>query len=152
MIRFRDLKRALFASALAGVCILAAARAMTPAQRVVLMGGKPVIALSNATVASSASIGTTVGTLSVLRGTGPYTYALTSNPGGLYSISGSALQVAAALSAGSDPILIRATPTGSGATITQPFAITVMAPANLRITSTGAFRITSTGANRSISP
>src|SRR6185437_5320973 len=75
---------------------------------------------------SSAAIGTTVGTLSVIRGTGgSYTYALTSNPGGLYSISGSALQVAAALSAGSDPITIRATPAGSGATITQPFTITV---------------------------
>ena len=123
-----DLKRALFASTLAGVCILAAARAMTPAQRVVLMGGKPLIQLSNATVASSASIGTTVGTLSVLRGTGTYTYALTSNPGGLYSIAGSALQVAAALSAGSDPITIRATPSGSGATITQPFTITVTNP------------------------
>src|SRR6185437_15110490 len=80
---------------------------------------------------SSAAIGTTVGTLSVLRGTGgSYTYALTSNPGGLYAISGSALQVAAALSAGSDPILIRATPTGSGATLTQPFAITVTPPAS----------------------
>src|SRR6185437_12396975 len=145
--RMIDLKRALFASSLTAVCILAAARAMTPAQRVVLMGGKPLIQLSNATVASSASIGTTVGTLSVLRGTGgAYTYALTSNPGGLYSISGSALQVAAALSAGSDPILIRAAPTGSGATITQPFSITVTAPSsNVLLANTGSALLVNTG-------
>lgn len=84
------------------------------------------IQLSNATIPASSSIGTTIGTFSVLGGTGSYTYSLISNPGGLFSISGNQLQVAASLTAGSDPIMVRAN-NGTGSVITQPFIITVTA-------------------------
>ncbi|WP_154072527.1 hypothetical protein [Bradyrhizobium erythrophlei] len=87
-------------------------------------GGGPRISLSSSTVSSAATIGTTVGTLSVLHGTGTYTFTLASNPGGLFAISGSNLNVAAALSAGSDAISINAN-NGAGSSITQPFLITV---------------------------
>lgn len=84
----------------------------------------PTIVLSNNTISSTASIGTTVGTLSVVGGTGSYTFTLTSNPGSLYVISGSNLNVAAALTTGSDPITIKAD-NGAGGVITQPFTIVV---------------------------
>lgn len=87
-------------------------------------GGRPAIEISNATVASTATVGTTIGSLSVVNGIGSYTFTLTSNPGTLFSISGSSLQVAAALTAGSDPITIHAD-NGAGGVITQPFTITV---------------------------
>lgn len=84
----------------------------------------PRINLSNATVASSASAGTVVGVLSVAGGIGTYTYTLTSNPGSLFSISGSNLQVAGTLTPGSDPITIQAN-NGAGSIISRPFLITV---------------------------
>jgi hypothetical protein len=87
------------------------------------MGGAGV-ALSNATVAANATIGTTVGTLSVVGGTGTYTYSLTSNPGGLYAISGSSLNVAAALSPGTTPVTVQATG-GVPTPLSNVFAITV---------------------------
>ena len=87
----------------------------------------PTILLSNATVASTATVGTTVGALSVINGSGSYTFTLTSNPGGLFAISVANLNVAAALTAGSDPITIHAD-NGVGGLITQPFVITVTAP------------------------
>lgn len=82
------------------------------------------IRLSNTVVSSSASIGFTIGTFSVIGGSGSYTYTLTSNPGGLFSVSGNQLQVAAALTAGSDPITVQAN-NGAGSIFTQPFTITV---------------------------
>jgi hypothetical protein len=82
------------------------------------------ISLSSSTISVSATVGTVIGTLSVIGGTGAYTFTLTSNPGSLFSISGSSLQVAAALSAGSDAISINAN-NGVGSSITQPFLITV---------------------------
>lgn len=88
--------------------------------------GGPAIALSASTVLDSASVGTTIGTLSVLGGTGSYTFTLTSNPGSLFSITGTALKVAASLTAGSDAITIRAD-NGAGGVVTQPFLITVTA-------------------------
>src|SRR6185312_3212904 len=88
----------------------------------------PTILLSNATVASTATVGTTVGALSVVNGSGTYTFTLTSNPGGLFAISVANLNVAAALTAGSpDPITIHAD-NGTGGLITQLFVITVTAP------------------------
>lgn len=90
-------------------------------------GSGPSIALSSATVPSTASIGTTVGALSVVGGVGTYTFTLTSNPGGLFAISGSNLNVAAALSVGSDAITIKAD-NGAGGVIVQPFLITVTPP------------------------
>jgi hypothetical protein len=60
------------------------------------------------TIIHTASIGTVVGTLSVVGGLAPYTFSLTSNPGGLYSIAGNQLKVAAALTAGINAITIQA--------------------------------------------
>jgi hypothetical protein len=92
-----------------------------------------VIHLSNSTVVSSAAIGSLVGTLSVVGGSGTYTYSLTSNPGGLFAIVGSSLNVAASLSAGSKPITISAS-NGVDPAITYNATITVTvaatAPAN----------------------
>lgn len=82
------------------------------------------ITLSASTIPATATIGTTIGTLAVVGGIGVYTFTLTSNPGGLFSISGTALQVGAALTQGSDPITIKAD-NGAGSVITQPFLITV---------------------------
>jgi hypothetical protein len=82
------------------------------------------IRLSNITIPSTSSIGTVVGTFSVIGGSGSYTYSLISNPGGLFSISGNQLQVAAALTAGSDPITVQAN-NGAGSVFTQPFTIIV---------------------------
>ena len=86
--------------------------------------GGPRISLSNATIAAGSAVGTTIGTLSVSGGTGTYTFTLTSNPGSLFSISGSNLQVAGTLVAGSDPIIIQAN-NGAGSIKSQPFTITV---------------------------
>lgn len=99
---------------------------------VVASGGTPVVGsqqiqLSAATVQSTATVGTTIGTLSVLNGSGGYTYTFASggNPGTLFSISGSSLQVAAALSIGSDPIMIHAD-NGAGSVLNMAFLITVI--------------------------
>ena len=86
--------------------------------------GIPTIFLSNATVTDMAAIGTTIGTLSAIGGTGVYTFTFTSNPGSLFSISGSNLNVAATLTPASDPISIMAD-NGAGSTVTQSFMITV---------------------------
>ena len=66
------------------------------------------VALSGATVVSDAAIGTTIGVLSVVGGTGTYSYALT-DPSGLFVIAGSNLNVKAALSPGTYPITVTAT-------------------------------------------
>lgn len=84
----------------------------------------PSIQLSSATVADTASIGTVVGLLSVVGGTGTYTFTLTSNPGGLFSITTNQLKVAAALTAGSDPITVHAD-NGAGSVLNRAFLITV---------------------------
>jgi hypothetical protein len=60
------------------------------------------------TIFDNATIGTVVGTLSVVGGSGTYIFSLTLNPGGKYSISGTQLKVAAALTAGTDTITIHA--------------------------------------------
>src|SRR4029077_615675 len=70
-----------------------------------------VILVTNTTVLESATIGTTVGTLSVAGGTGTYTFTLTSNPGSLFATAGTNgvnLNVAAALTAGIKPITVQA--------------------------------------------
>jgi hypothetical protein len=107
-------------------------------------GNVTAIILSNSTIPSTASIGTTVGTLSVVGGTGTYTFTLTSNPGSLYAISGSSLNVAGALTAGSDPITIQAS-NGAGSVITQPFTITVTAPHQPLLSQTGVSILAQTG-------
>lgn len=84
----------------------------------------PSILLSNASVASTASIGDTIGTLSVVGGTGTYTFTLTSNPGTLFAIDTPRLKVGAVLSAGSKTITVHAD-NGAGSVISQSFSITV---------------------------
>jgi len=74
--------------------------------------------------------------LSVNGGVGSYTFSLTSNPGGLFAISGNNLNVAAALSAGSDAITIQAN-NGAGSIITQPFLITVTSAGDALLSAPG---------------
>jgi hypothetical protein len=114
----------IFGMIFVALCVAQGAFALTGPRRVLLGGGKPTVSLSNSTVASTASIGTVIGTLSVAHGIGSYTFTLTSNPGSLFSISGSSLKVAASLSAGSDPITVQAS-NGAGSVVSQPFTITV---------------------------
>jgi hypothetical protein len=88
--------------------------------------------LSASTVADTATVGTVIGTLSVTGGTGSYTYTFTSNPGTLFSITTNQLKVAAALTAGSDPITIKAD-NGAGSTVTKAFLITVTSSAGVAL-------------------
>ena len=117
-----------------GTPVSVAANGMGTAVTVVSSGGMPVVGsqqiqLSAATVLDSATVGTTIGALSVQNGSGSYTYTLTSNPGSLFSISGSNLQVAAALSAGSDAITVHAD-NGVGSVLNASFLITVTSTLN----------------------
>jgi hypothetical protein len=85
----------------------------------------PIIILSNATIAANASIGQVIGALSIIDGSGrPYTFTLTSDPSGFFTITGSNLTVGLALVAGSYAITIKATD-GMGSTVSQAFLITV---------------------------
>lgn len=99
-----------------------------------LAGGGPVLRLSSNTALDSASVGTVIGTLSVTGGTGSYTFSLTSNPGGLFSITTNQLKVASALSAGSDPIIIKAD-NGAGSVILLPVTIVVSSAAAFALKS-----------------
>jgi hypothetical protein len=83
--------------------------------RIAANGIGATIQISSATVADTASIGAVVGALSVVGGTGSYTFTFATggNPGSLFSISGSNLQVAAALTAGSYAITVHAVGTGN---------------------------------------
>lgn len=87
------------------------------------------IVLSNATIADTASVGDLVGNLSVVNGSGTYTYTLTSNPGTLFSITTAALKTAAALTAGSDAITVHAD-NGAGSVLNRAFLITVTSSAS----------------------
>jgi hypothetical protein len=88
-------------------------------------GASGSILLSNATVTEGSSVGTVVGNFSVSGGsTRPYTFSLTSNPGGLFSVGGSTLAVAAALTAGLAPITVSASDTGTSV-INGAFTITI---------------------------
>jgi hypothetical protein len=84
-----------------------------------------VVILSNTTVFDNATIGSTVGALSVSGGTGTYTYSFLSNPGTLFAISGSNLNTAAALTAGNKPIQIRASG-GVPTPVDRVFTVTVV--------------------------
>jgi hypothetical protein len=55
------------------------------------------ILLSSIAIAENASVGDTIGTLSVIRGSGSYTFTITADPDSKFSITGSALKVGAAL-------------------------------------------------------
>jgi hypothetical protein len=102
------------------------------------------LTLSNSTISSTAAIGTTIGTLAVIGGTGVYTFTLTSNPGTLFAISGADLNVAATLTAGSDSITIQAS-NGAGSVITQPLVITVTSPTTNALLANTGQTIFSTG-------
>lgn len=85
--------------------------------------GGGTIALSNATVASQSSVGTVVGTFSVVGGsTRAYTFSLTAGTS-LFTVNGTALTVGAALSVGSFSITAQASDTGTSV-ITGTFLIT----------------------------
>jgi hypothetical protein len=88
-----------------------------------------VILLSNAAITAGSSVGTKVGTFSVSGGsTRPYTFSLTNDAGGKYTVGGSTLEVAAALSVGFDLITARASDTGTSV-VTGSFTITVTSSA-----------------------
>jgi hypothetical protein len=84
----------------------------------------PTIQLSSATITDTASIGDVVGALSVTGGSGSYTYTLTDDAGGLFAIDVAAVEVAAALTAGSYSITVQAD-NGVDAPISRAFLITV---------------------------
>ena len=84
----------------------------------------PTIQLSSATISDSASIGDVVGTLSVTGGSGSYTYTLTDDAGGLFAIDVAAVEVAAALTAGSYSITVQSD-NGVDTPISRAFLITV---------------------------
>lgn len=109
-----------------GVMIPNSGTPMIPVGAIVSLGTS--ITLSNNTIADSASIGTTVGTLAVSNGSGSYTFTLEYNPNSLFSISGSSLQVAAALGAfdGITAIGVHAD-NGAGSVLDQAFLITITA-------------------------
>ena len=92
-----------------------------------------VVLLSNSTVMDNATVGSNVGVLSVAGGSGTYTFALTSNPGSLFAISGANLNTAAAMTAGTYPITVQASG-GVPTPVTRTLAITVIphtfAPSN----------------------
>jgi hypothetical protein len=78
---------------------------------------------SGTTFAPNSATGTVIGTLSVLNGiAGTYTFTFTSNPGVLFQIVGTSLQVASAtIAAGSYPVIIHAV---NGASIIDtPFTL-----------------------------
>ena len=103
-----------------------------------LLGGAagvsaPAFILSNAAVFDNATVGSLVGVLSTINTTGTYTYSFLSNPGNLFAIAGSNLNVAAALSAGNKPVSIRASggvPTPLDQAFNITVSVTVTAPSN----------------------
>jgi hypothetical protein len=82
------------------------------------------ITLSNQIMSDTATIGSVVGTLGVSFGTGTYTFALTTNPGSRYAISGNQLVTAATLVAGTDIIAVQAN-NGAGSVLNSTFSIVV---------------------------
>lgn len=85
--------------------------------------------LSASTVVDTAVVDSTVGALSVAGGSGSYTYTLTSDPSGLFSISVADLKTAAALTAGSYSITVQAD-NGVDTPISRVFLITVTSSAS----------------------
>ena len=101
-------------------------------------GGIPVVGLGaiillsgSLTIAEDATVGDLVGTFSIGGNASgnwldPITYTLTDDAGGKYAIDGDDLEVAAALSDGTDSITVEAD-NGTDAPITRTFSITVTA-------------------------
>jgi hypothetical protein len=76
-----------------------------------VLGGSIVLSPAGPfTVPANAPVGTVVTTISVVGGTGTYTFSLASDPLGYFTIVGNQLQVSsAAMSPGTDNIVIQAT-------------------------------------------
>jgi hypothetical protein len=55
------------------------------------------ISLAGSSVAEDAAIGTAIGTLSVVNGSGVYTFSITADPDSKFAIDGTTLETAAAL-------------------------------------------------------
>lgn len=69
----------------------------TPDGSLKVIGLPATVILSETTVDEDAAIGTTVGTLSVIEGSGTYTFSITDDPDGKFSIVGTALKTTATL-------------------------------------------------------
>lgn len=83
------------------------------------------IVLSSNTTTDSAVNGALIGTLSVVGGTGVYTFSFVANLGNLFAIVGSSLNVAGApLTPGVDAIAVQAD-NGAGSVVVGAFAIIV---------------------------
>lgn len=96
----------------------------------------PSIQLSASTIAEDADVGDAVGTLSVVNGSGSYTFTLTDDAGGLFDVDGAALEVAGALdfeTAASHSITVEAD-NGVDAPISRVFSITVTDEAEAEFT------------------
>jgi hypothetical protein len=76
------------------------------------------------TVPANAPVGTVVATLSVVGGSGSYTFSLASDPLGYFTIVGNQLQVNAAMVAGTDNIVVQATGS-SGDVIQLPLSVII---------------------------
>jgi hypothetical protein len=87
------------------------------------------IQLSAASFTEGAAQGTAIGTLSVVGGSGFYTFTLTDDAGGKVQIDGDVLEVGATVaSAGSFSITVHAD-NGAGSVFDRTFLITVIATA-----------------------
>lgn len=85
--------------------------------------GAIVTSPSPLTVAVNAPIGTVVGSFTVVGGSGTYTYSL-SDPSGYFTIVGNQLQVNAAMTVGTVPIVITATGS-TGDTLQLPTSVII---------------------------
>jgi hypothetical protein len=85
------------------------------------------IVLSNLTFPPNSTAGTVIGTLSVANGiAGTYTFTFTSNPGALFQIVGSSLQVlSATIAVGTYPVIIHAV--NGASVIDTPFTLVAQA-------------------------
>ncbi len=86
-------------------------------------GGGARIVLSSSSIAEDASVGDAVGTLSVVGGSGSYTFTEVADPGSAFAIDGDVIEVDAALSAGSYSYTVQAD-NGVDAPIQKVFTIT----------------------------
>jgi hypothetical protein len=87
----------------------------------------PRIVITAQTVAEDASIGAAVGTLSVVNGSGSYTFSITVDPDSKFAIDGAALELAAVLdyeTATSHSVTVEAD-NGVDAPFTRTFTISV---------------------------
>jgi hypothetical protein len=94
-------------------------------------GGLPEsIFLSSNAIQHNAGIGASIGTLSVVNGTGSYILSLAYNPGSLFTVVGTTLEVAADISAddGMNPIVVKATNGGISPTFFYGIVVFVFPP------------------------